>query len=86
MKSNAAEIRSRLGHPVIDSDGHTIEAMPVFLDYLKAVAGPSVADRFRTTFFDTIIDPRWVSFSNEERRARRTLKQPGWVRSSSQFL
>ncbi len=83
MKSNAAEIRSRLGHPVIDSDGHTIEAMPVFLDYLKAVAGPSVADRFRTTFFDTIIDPRWVSFSNEERRARRTLKPVWWANTAN---
>jgi predicted TIM-barrel fold metal-dependent hydrolase len=83
MKSNAAEIRSRLGHPVIDSDGHSIEPMPVFLDYLRAVAGRTVADRFGTTFFDSIIDPRWASFSIEERRARRTLKPVWWANTAN---
>jgi predicted TIM-barrel fold metal-dependent hydrolase len=83
MKSKAAEIRASLNHPVIDSDGHAIEAMPIFLDYLKTIAGARVADRFPTAFFDTVIDPRWASFSNDERRARRTLKPVWWANTAN---
>ena len=82
MESKSAAIRSRLGHPVIDSDGHTIEAIPVFLEYLKSVAGSRMTESFRTAFFDTVIDPRWSSFSIEERRARRTLKPTWWANAA----
>jgi hypothetical protein len=34
--SSAAILRSRLGHPVIDADGHTIEFMPALSDYVRA--------------------------------------------------
>ena len=44
--SKSAAVRARLDHPVIDGDGHWLEPIPVFLDYLKAVAGQSVVDRF----------------------------------------
>src|SRR5271166_554918 len=83
MESKSAAIRSRLGHPVIDSDGHTIEAIPVFLEYLKSVAGSRMTESFRTAFFDTVIDPRWSSFSIEERRARRTLKPTWWANAAA---
>src|SRR5229473_6216328 len=82
MEPKSATIRSRLGHPVIDSDGHTIEAIPVFLEYLKSVAGSRMTESFRTAFFDTFIDPRWSSFSIEERRARRTLKPTWWANAA----
>lgn len=45
-KSSSAEIRARLSHPIIDSDGHTVEFLPAFLDVLKEVAGPDIADRY----------------------------------------
>ncbi len=38
-KSRSAEIRARLNHPIIDSDGHTVEFLPAFLDVLKEVGG-----------------------------------------------
>src|ERR1700730_7480871 len=82
-KSKTAEIRARLGHPVIDSDGHSIEPIPVFLEYLKSVAGSRVADSFRTALHDSIIDPRWSSFSIEERRARRNLKPTWWANAGN---
>lgn len=41
-----AEIRSRLDHPVIDSDGHLIEYVPVVRDFLVEEAGEDVARRF----------------------------------------
>ncbi len=38
MKHSAASIRAKLEHPVIDGDGHWIEPIPIFLDFLKDVA------------------------------------------------
>lgn len=40
------EIRERVGHPIIDSDGHTIEYLPDVNDRLRALAGARVADAF----------------------------------------
>ena len=77
--SQSARIRTRLKHPVIDSDGHTLEAMPVFLDYLKSVAGARAADRYGSAMFDTFLDPRWSTFSSQERRDRRTLRPTWWA-------
>ena len=31
-KSKSAKIRKRLGYPVIDGGGHTVEQMPPFFD------------------------------------------------------
>ena len=72
--TKSAAIRARLSHPVIDTDGHGTEYGPLVLDYLKAVAGQQVADRFRSAFSDTNLDPNWKTFSQEERRARRGLR------------
>ena len=41
-----ADIRARLGHPVIDGDGHLIEFTPVLLDYIAKVGGHEVAERY----------------------------------------
>ena len=38
-KTRAADIRSKLGHPVVDADGHALEFGPVYFEYLKQVAG-----------------------------------------------
>jgi len=46
-KSESAEIRARLGHPVIDGDGHVVEYQPLVLDYVVQAAGSEVADRLR---------------------------------------
>ena len=45
-KTRAQEIRKQLGHPVIDGDGHLVEAPATFLDYVKQVGGPDLADAF----------------------------------------
>ena len=41
-RSKSAAVRARLNHPVIDGDGHWLEPIPIFLDYLRQVAGPSL--------------------------------------------
>src|SRR5262245_58180373 len=45
--SKSASVRARLDHPVIDSDGHVIEILPLFMDYLKDVGGSGMLERFR---------------------------------------
>ena len=46
--SKSAKVRRQLDHPVIDGDGHWLEPMPIFLDYLKQVGGPSLVDHFKS--------------------------------------
>src|ERR1700722_20847396 len=78
-QSKSQQIRARVSHPIIDSDGHTFELAPLFMDYLKSVAGTKVAERFQTAYFDTFADPRWSRFSVEERRERRNLRPSWWA-------
>ncbi len=46
MTSAAARIRARLDHPVIDSDGHHVEFLPLVVDRLREIAGDAVVARF----------------------------------------
>src|SRR5271166_5021714 len=73
-QSKSAEIRARLNHPIIDSDGHTVEVGPLFFDYMKAVGGAKIADRYQTAMLDTFSDPLWRTRTMDERRERRTLR------------
>ena len=43
--SKSAAVRARLTHPVIDSDGHTVEFEPAVLDYLQQIGGPRIVER-----------------------------------------
>jgi predicted TIM-barrel fold metal-dependent hydrolase len=47
---NAAKVqalRARLDHPVIDGDGHLIEAAPLFESYIRKVGGADLLDSYR---------------------------------------
>src|SRR2546427_6589903 len=46
--SKSAKVRKQLDHPVIDGDGHWLEPMPIFLDYLKQVGGPPLVEHFKS--------------------------------------
>jgi predicted TIM-barrel fold metal-dependent hydrolase len=43
---DAAAVRAKLDHPVVDGDGHIVESIPVVADMIRKVAGDDVADRF----------------------------------------
>lgn len=43
---DAAGIRSKVSHPIVDGDGHILEARLTILDYVKKIAGPEVALRY----------------------------------------
>lgn len=45
-KTRAAEIRRKLNHPVIDGDGHLVEAPGTLIDYIKQVGGSEIAEVF----------------------------------------
>jgi hypothetical protein len=34
-QSRSSRLRDQLGHPVVDGDGHIVELMPVFLEYVR---------------------------------------------------
>ena len=55
--SKSAAVRARLDHPVIDGDGHWLEPIPIFLDYLREPAGAAGVEKFvkkakDTTWYD----------------------------------
>jgi predicted TIM-barrel fold metal-dependent hydrolase len=72
--SKSAAVRRTLDHPVIDGDGHWLEPMPIFLDYLKGVGGPRLVDRFRSKD----IERGWYAMTPEERRDRRVHRPTWW--------
>lgn len=41
-----ADTRAKLNHPVVDADGHMIEATFAVLDFVKQVGGPEIAARY----------------------------------------
>src|SRR5712671_4532013 len=47
MEHRAAEIHAGLKHPVIDGDGHWMEPIPIFLEYLREVGGAGCVDQMR---------------------------------------
>ena len=40
--TSSADIRAQLSHPVIDADGHWLEQVPIFLDFLKTEGGSAM--------------------------------------------
>ena len=57
-RSPSAAVRARLNHPVLDSDGHTVEYVPAFLDYLRQVGGAKILERYNAAWaFNTKVNP-----------------------------
>ncbi|MEE2998883.1 MAG: amidohydrolase family protein [Pseudomonadota bacterium] len=46
LELNAADVRAKVSHPIVDGDGHILEARLTILDYVKKIAGPEVALRY----------------------------------------
>src|SRR5262245_30646213 len=68
--SRSADVRARLDHPIIDSDGHADPLRPDLLDYVREVGGGDMAARFESALASdpTLEVPwRWNQASLEER-------------------
>ena len=74
MGSRAAEIRAGLKHPVIDGDGHWMEPIPIFLEYLSEAGGPKAVDEIRARWHR---NSAWYRATAEERQHKR-LRRPLW--------
>ena len=72
---DAAGLRARLPHPVIDSDGHTLEFMPAVRDQIVALAGSELAGAF-----DAVLSVwrRTRSWSAAEKRAQGLFRMTWW--------
>jgi len=45
--SRSQEIRSSLRHPIVDGDGHTLDLLPILLEFLDEVGGSGLVDKLR---------------------------------------
>jgi predicted TIM-barrel fold metal-dependent hydrolase len=72
--SKSAAVRKQLDHPVIDGDGHWLEPLPIFLDYLKKVGGPTLVERFKARD----IERGWYQMTREERLDKRPHRPTWW--------
>jgi predicted TIM-barrel fold metal-dependent hydrolase len=76
-RTRSAEIRARIGHPIIDSDGHVVEFEPALLDYIREVGGSSILERYKKAW-DTAFYFRWNHITVDERREFRVPRPVWW--------
>tara|TARA_B100000029_G_scaffold451399_1_gene475957 strand:+ start:787 stop:1188 length:402 start_codon:yes stop_codon:yes gene_type:complete len=79
------DIRARLDHLVIDADGHMLEYIPVYLDFLKQVAGPKMVER-HVERSKTSPNAMWYALTPEQRREYRFGRPPYWAVPTSQTM
>ena len=85
--SSSSEIHQRLGHPVIDSDGHMAEHLPTLAPYLESeglsLDHPSLL-RLAPPYGGT--DRTWHEQTPAERAATRTPREPFWSSPARQTI
>jgi hypothetical protein len=57
--SKSAAVRAKLNHPIIDTDGHTVEFTPGVFDYIKEVGGAGVVDRYKKALSAAVTIGGW---------------------------
>ncbi len=67
-KLTTAEIRSRLKHPVIDSDGHFSEYVPVVSEYIAKTGGKNALEDFARAMSKTFISMDWYNLTPSQRK------------------
>jgi hypothetical protein len=77
MEHRAQQIRAGLKHPVIDGDGHWMEPIPIFLEYLSEVGGPKAVDQIRALWRGR---DAWYRSTWEERHHNRLRRAIWWGR------
>jgi predicted TIM-barrel fold metal-dependent hydrolase len=68
-------IRAELDHPVIDSDGHAIEYLPVLLEMLRDVGGPGAVEGFQRMLGSA---PATWSLGPDQMRAAGMVRTSWW--------
>lgn len=74
--SKSSKVRAQLNHPIIDTDGHTVEFTPVFFDYIKEVGGAGMIERYKKEV-GSRSNNRWMELSEEDGATRGRPARPG---------
>jgi predicted TIM-barrel fold metal-dependent hydrolase len=82
MENRAAEIHDSLKHPVIDGDGHWLEPIPVFLEYLAEVGGAKSVDQMRKLWHGR---DAWYQATPEQRQHGRIRRAIWWGVTSNTY-
>ena len=75
MENRALEIHDGLKHPVIDGDGHWIEPIPIFLEYLSEVGGAKLVDQMHALWRGR---DAWYRATPQERQRNRLRRAIWW--------
>ena len=83
--SRSSELRARLNHPVIDTDGHMVELFPVIFDYLKQVGGPEMSEKTFASFRrrDNL---NWYKLDQAQRRHHNLIRPAFWAAPAENTL
>src|SRR6266403_2205500 len=82
MEHRAAEIHDGLKHPVIDGDGHWMEPIPIFLEYLSEVGGAKSVDQIRALWRAR---DAWYRATPQERQHSRLRRAIWWGVTSNTY-
>ena len=77
-RSPSSELRKRLNHPVIDTDGHMVELFPVIFDYLKQVGGPEMSEKMFTSLRRQN-NRSWYEMDHAQRRHHNLIRPAFWA-------
>jgi predicted TIM-barrel fold metal-dependent hydrolase len=75
----AAQIKSRIDHPIVDADGHWVEYGPVFTEQLRRVGGEAAVRGWQAVGGGTRAA---LAMSVEERARRRISQEAFWAHPS----
>jgi predicted TIM-barrel fold metal-dependent hydrolase len=75
MEQRAVQIHDALKHPVIDGDGHWMEPIPIFLEYLSEVGGAKCVDQMRALWRR---NQAWYGATPAERQHNRMRRTIWW--------
>ena len=76
--SPSSDLRKRLNHPVIDTDGHMVELFPVIFDYIKQVGGPEMSERMFTSLRRQN-NRSWYEMDPAQRRHHNLIRPAFWA-------
>lgn len=81
-ESRSLRVRQKIGHPVIDGDGHTQEYHPEVIEYFREVAGPELTEKY----LKKRLRRAWHSASPDARMYKRIARPPFWTMPAKNTL
>jgi predicted TIM-barrel fold metal-dependent hydrolase len=73
-QSPSAQVRARVNHPVIDSDGHAVEFGRALFECVAEAGGPTMVDKLRR-----VMPASFGGLTYQQRRERRLWRGPWWA-------